>query len=67
VEVRQCAAHYLMPSRESLDAEGWWPPKLQQDLDSCALLVQHGSSATHYRNPRWVQQLLLLAYAAVLA
>jgi hypothetical protein len=42
-EVRQCAAHYLMlPGRRRVV-----PPKLQ-DLDSCALLVQHGSSATHY-------------------
>jgi hypothetical protein len=43
VEVRQCAAHYLMlPGRRRVV-----PPKLQ-DLDSCAQLVQHGLLAAHY-------------------
>jgi hypothetical protein len=43
VGVRQCAAHYLMlPGRRSVV-----PPKLQ-DLDSRALLVQRGQSATYY-------------------
>jgi hypothetical protein len=50
VKVHECAAHILMLSgRRSMV-----PPKLQ-DLDSCALLVQHGPSdpiaATH-----WVRQ-----------
>jgi hypothetical protein len=43
VEVRQCAAHYLMlPGRRRV-----LPSKLQ-DLVSCAQLVQHRPSAAQY-------------------
>jgi hypothetical protein len=54
VEVRQCAAHYLMlPGRRRVV-----PPKLQ-DMDSCAQLVQHG--------PGMLSTLILAAYNVLYA